>query len=43
VKTKKGRKILHFSKDAANKREREAKRRKRFYNYFKNGIEGILT
>jgi len=43
VKAKKGRKILYFSKDAASKREREAKSRKRFYSYFKNDIEGVLT
>jgi hypothetical protein len=41
--SQKGEKILNFSKDAANKRERETKRRRRFYKYLKSGIEGVLT
>jgi len=40
VKAKKGGKVLHISKDAANKRDREAKRPKRFYKYLRDGLEG---
>jgi hypothetical protein len=36
VKAKKGRKILHFSKDVANKREREAKKKYEILQIFKN-------
>jgi hypothetical protein len=41
--SQKGEKIIPFSEDAANKRGREAKKRKRFYKYFNDGIERILT
>jgi hypothetical protein len=41
--SQKGEKILPFSKDAANKRGRETKRRKIIYKHFNDGIEGVLT